>query len=229
MVKAKGQPGLDRSRVVGTALRLLNEVGLDGLSLRRVAKELNVQAPALYWHVRNKQELLDEMATAMLRDMSAAGDGDGHAKSGASAEPSWQELLAGTGRGLRSALLRYRDGAKVFAGTRLTDTGHAAQQEAHLRRLVAAGFSPGAAARASFIVFVFTEGFVIEQQAVQPVPGERAPGYDAAERAHSIGAEFPLAAQAGADLFEDYDTRFEEGLAAVIAGIGATLGPGPTG
>jgi TetR/AcrR family transcriptional regulator, tetracycline repressor protein len=232
VVKAKGQPGLDRSRVVGTALRLLNEVGLDGLTLRRVAKELNVQAPALYWHVRNKQELLDEMATAMLRDMSAADDGDdrddrdgGHAE-GTSADASWQELLAGTGRGLRRALLRYRDGAKVFAGTRLTDTGHAARQEAHLRRLVAAGFSPGAAARASFIVFVFTEGFVIEQQAVQPMPDERAPGYDAAERAHSIGDEFPLAAQAGADLFEDYDSRFEEGLAAVIAGIGATLGPG---
>ncbi|NLU72303.1 hypothetical protein HCC61_06340 [Streptomyces sp. HNM0575] len=137
-------------------------------------------------------------------------------------------MLAGVGRGLRRSLLRYRDGAKVFAGTRLTDTGHAAQQEAHLRRLVAAGFSPGGAARAAFIVFVFTEGFVIEQQAVQPVPGERAPGYDTAARADSFGSEFPLAAQAGADLFEDYDSRFEEGLAAVVAGIGATLGPRPS-
>ncbi|WP_314171749.1 TetR/AcrR family transcriptional regulator C-terminal domain-containing protein [Streptomyces winkii] len=223
MVKAKGKPALDRSRVVGTALRLLNEVGLDGLTLRRLAKELNVQAPALYWHVRNKQELLDEMATAMLRDMSA---GEGSAPGEAPpADTSWQELLAETGRGLRRALLRYRDGAKVFAGTRLTDTGHAAHQEAYLRRLVAAGFSPGAAARAFFIVFVFTEGFVIEQQAVEPMPGERDPGYDVAQRSGSIGSEFPLAAQAGADLFRDYDARFEEGLAVVIAGVAASLGP----
>ncbi|WP_309238017.1 TetR/AcrR family transcriptional regulator C-terminal domain-containing protein [Streptomyces albidus (ex Kaewkla and Franco 2022)] len=218
MARSKGQTALNRAQIVETGLRLLNEVGLDGLTLRRVAKELNVQAPALYWHVGNKQELLDEMATAMLREMSG---GQGSDPPGS----NWQELLAQAGRGLRRALLRYRDGAKVFAGTRLTDTGHAEEQEAHLRRLVAAGFSPDAAARASFIVFVFTEGFVIEQQAVHPMPGERAPGYDVTERAEALGPEFPLAAQAGADLFGDYDARFEEGLSAVIAGIGATLGP----
>lgn len=40
--------------VVRAALDLLNEVGLDGLTLRRIATELDVQAPALYWHVKNK-------------------------------------------------------------------------------------------------------------------------------------------------------------------------------
>lgn len=208
--------------MVSIALRLLNDVGLDGLTLRRLAKELNVQAPALYWHVKNKQELLDEMATAMLREMSLP-----EVASGALAEMSWQELLGEMGRRLRRALLRYRDGAKVFAGTRLTDAGHATAQEAHLRRLVAAGFTPGSAARVSFIVFVFTEGFVIEEQAVSPMPGERAPEYDVRKRASGIGAEFPLAAQVGSDLFADYDARFEEGLDAVVAGIEATLGPRP--
>lgn len=236
MAKAKGQTALDRERIVSAALRLLNDVGLDGLTLRKVATELNVQAPALYWHVRNKQELLDEMATAMLREMSTdgadrtdgAGPGDGSA-TGQSWQPNWQEVLADTGRGLRRTLLRYRDGAKVFAGTRFTDTGHAARQEALLRRLVTAGFSAGAAARALFIVFAFTEGFVIEQQAVQPMPGVRDPGYDLAERAEAIGPEFPLAGQAGAEFFEGHDARFEEGLTAVIVGIEATLGPRPTG
>ncbi|MGW5823017.1 TetR family transcriptional regulator, partial [Streptomyces noursei] len=58
---------IDRKLVVETALRLLNEGGLDGLTLRRIAKELDVQAPALYWHFKNKQELLDEMATEIFR------------------------------------------------------------------------------------------------------------------------------------------------------------------
>jgi len=52
---------LDRKRVADTALKLLNEVGLDGLTLRAIAKELDVKAPALYWHFKDKQALLDEM------------------------------------------------------------------------------------------------------------------------------------------------------------------------
>ena len=54
---------LDRTRVADTALKLLNEVGLDGLTLRAIARELDVKAPALYWHFKDKQALLDEMAT----------------------------------------------------------------------------------------------------------------------------------------------------------------------
>lgn len=68
---------IDRKQVVDTALRLLNEVGLDGLTLRGIAKELNVQAPALYWHFKNKQELLDEMATEMVRRMAGSLEGAG--------------------------------------------------------------------------------------------------------------------------------------------------------
>ncbi|MGO4753248.1 TetR family transcriptional regulator, partial [Streptomyces sp. 2MCAF27] len=111
---------LDRAQVVDTALRLLNEVGLEGLTLRRIAKELNVQAPALYWHFKNKQALLDEMATAMYREMAA----------GAAAAPAatWQERVADAQRALRRALLRYRDGAKVFSGSHFTDTSHAPAQ-----------------------------------------------------------------------------------------------------
>lgn len=63
---------LDRTRVADTALKLLNEVGLDGLTLRAIAKELDVKAPALYWHFKDKQALLDEMATEMYRRMVAA-------------------------------------------------------------------------------------------------------------------------------------------------------------
>ena len=52
---------LDRAQVVTAAIELLDEVGLDGLTLRRLAQELGVQAPALYWHFKDKQELLDQM------------------------------------------------------------------------------------------------------------------------------------------------------------------------
>ncbi|MEU0248788.1 TetR/AcrR family transcriptional regulator C-terminal domain-containing protein [Streptomyces sp. NPDC006235] len=206
---------LDRRRVADTALRLLNEVGLDGLTLRAIARELDVKAPALYWHFKDKQALLDEMATEMYRRMVA----------GASLDPAdtWRERLLKANRGLRAALLDYRDGAKVFSGSRFTGIEHAGQMEDNLRLLTAAGFTLAQAVRALTTTYLYTLGFVTEEQGVQPLPGERREGYDLHERARLM-ADFPLSAQAGAEIFEDFDGHFEEGLALVIDGIGARYG-----
>ncbi|MFF4502265.1 TetR/AcrR family transcriptional regulator C-terminal domain-containing protein [Streptomyces sp. NPDC001401] len=206
---------LDRKRVADTALRLLNEVGLDGLSLRTIARELDVKAPALYWHFKDKQALLDEMATEMYRRMVA----------GIALDPgdTWQERMAKTYRGLRDALLGYRDGAKVYSGARFTGTDHAREMEENLRLFTAAGFTLAEAVRANQTAYAFTIGFVTEEQGVRPLPDERREGYDVAERARLL-AEFPLSAAVGAELFEDYDRHFEEGLELVVAGIEARYG-----
>ncbi|GLX38888.1 TetR family transcriptional regulator [Streptomyces roseochromogenus] len=212
-------PRLDKKQVVETALRLLNETGLDGLTLRAIAKELNVQAPALYWHFKGKQELLDEMATEMYRRMAA--DADARLAPGA----PWRERLLAGNRCLRAALLGYRDGAKVFSGSRFTGTEHAVQMEANLRALTDAGFTLPQAVRATSTAYFFTLGFVTEEQGVEPLPGQRREGYDIEERAARL-ADYPLAATAGADLFQDYDEGFEEGLGLVLAGIAARYGIG---
>lgn len=78
---------------------------------------------------------------------------------------------------------------------------------------------------------LYTLGFVTEEQGVQPLPGERREGCDMDERARLM-ADFPLSARAGAEIFEDYDRHFEEGLALVSGGIGARYGVswrGPAG
>ncbi len=220
---------LDRTQVVDTALRLLNETGLDGLTLRRIATELDVKAPALYWHFANKQALLDEMATEMLRRMSA----------GPAALPAdWRAALAATCRTLRGGLLGYRDGAKVFSGTRLTDLGHSTGQEALLRTFTDEGFELADAVQAFFTAYAYTIGFVIEEQAVRPLPGGAAapggdpgddpaydPAYDPAVRAERIGPGRPLAAAASRELFTGYEQRFERGLAILLAGVAAVRGP----
>ncbi|MEV8429302.1 TetR/AcrR family transcriptional regulator [Streptomyces sp. HUAS 31] len=208
---------LDRRRVADTALALLNEVGLDGLTLRAIAKELDVKAPALYWHFKDKQALLDEMATEMYRRMVA----------GTPLDPgdTWQERLLKSNRGLRAALLGYRDGAKVFSGSRFTGMVHAEQMEDTLRVFTAAGFPLPQAVRATSTTYVYTLGFVTEEQGVEPLPGERREGYDIDERARLM-ADFPLSAQAGAEIFADYERHFEEGLALVIAGIEVRYGRG---
>src|SRR5215510_10070741 len=109
--------GLDRETVVREALEQLDEVGLEGLTLRRIAKTLGVQAPALYWHFRNKQELLDEMATVMLRDLLGSAQATGPAGAGVAAHDAddeddedddedvpWDEWIAASARGLRGML-----------------------------------------------------------------------------------------------------------------------------
>lgn len=198
------------------ALKLLNETGLEGLSLRAIAKELDVKAPALYWHFKDKQALLDEMATEMLRRMNA------DLTAGGTPDAEWPTALAAAMRGLRQQLLKYRDGAKVYSGTHFTDTSYAAPMEAHLRTLTAAGFTPGGAARAWLTAYSYTIGYVIEEQSMGPDPAKEEGGYDLAARAERLAA-YPLAAAAGDEMFRDYDAGFEKGLAAVVAGIGATM------
>ncbi|MER0482233.1 TetR/AcrR family transcriptional regulator C-terminal domain-containing protein [Streptomyces sp. Edi2] len=220
---------IDRKRVVDTALRLLNEVGLDGLTLRGIAKELNVQAPALYWHFKNKQELLDEMATEMTRRMAGSLDG------GPAAGPyggTWQEMLLGSCRTMRRELLGYRDGGKVFSGTRMTDGAATGPLDFVMTCLTEAGFTLDAAVRAWWTAYNFTVGVVIEEQSVHPVPGQREirdPAYDQSERERRIGAEYPLAAQAGREMFGDLEQGFEAGLRIIVAGIEATVGPDAAG
>ncbi|MFE2275959.1 TetR/AcrR family transcriptional regulator C-terminal domain-containing protein [Streptomyces sp. NPDC059454] len=206
---------LDRRRVADTALELLNQVGLDGLTLRAIARELDVKAPALYWHFKDKQALLDEMATELYRRMAA--------QDSSAPDDTWQERLVKTNRDLRTALLAYRDGAKVFSGSRFTGIEHAEQMEGVLRLLTAAGFTLAEAARALTTTHLYTLGFVTEEQGVLPLPGERRKGIDVEERARMMAAH-PLAAQAGREIFENYDQHFEEGLALLIAGIEARYG-----
>ncbi|MFI7101234.1 TetR/AcrR family transcriptional regulator C-terminal domain-containing protein [Streptomyces sp. NPDC050161] len=228
---------IDRKQVVDTALRLLNDVGLDGLTLRRIAKELNVQAPALYWHFRNKQELLDEMATEIFRRMAAQFMPGAHRGGPDPLGGTWQDAMLRSCSALRRELLGHRDGGKVFSGTRMTDAGYAAPLEGILRRFTDAGFTLPDAVRAWWTAYNYTIGVVIEEQSVYPEPGapeqrspeKRDPAYDTDDRERRIGAAYPLAAGAGRVLFDDLDAGFEQGLRIIVAGTAATVAPGAGG
>lgn len=62
--------GLDSARVVATAARLADAEGLDSVTLARVAKELGVQAPSLYNHVRGREDLLRLVALRALAELA---------------------------------------------------------------------------------------------------------------------------------------------------------------
>lgn len=209
---------LDRQSILQQAFAALNESGLEKLTLRRLAARLNVQAPAIYWHFRNKQDLLDEMATQVMRDLA------GQLPALESVE-HWQNWCLQLGEQLRRTLLAYRDGARMFSGTYLTDASLYAAMDANLRRLVNSGFSLRQSVVATTSIYSYTVGFVIEEQAVAQVKSAANPQYDIETRNARIDeTKFPLAYAAGKEMFLAYETRFAEGLALIVAGMAVTLG-----
>ncbi|CAM5248852.1 TetR/AcrR family transcriptional regulator OS=Streptomyces tendae OX=1932 GN=GUR47_16425 PE=4 SV=1 [Streptomyces tendae] len=185
-----------------TALRLLNEVGLDGLTLRAIAKELDVKAPALYWHFKDKQALLDEMATEMYRRMVA----------GRRLDPAdtWRERLRKANRGLRDALLGYRDGAKVYSGSRFTGLVTSNRWRTPCAcSPPPASPSPRRSApprRRTCTRSVSSP----RSRAWTPLPGERREGFDV-DGTRPRDGRFPLSAAAGAEIFRNFERHSRRG------------------
>ena len=208
---------INADEIARAALRVLSDVGLDGLTMRLVAKELDVQAATLYWHLKNKQQLLDAMAAIMLAE---AVDGLEAPRRGV----GWQQWAAECTRRLRRTMLQYRDGARVFAGSAVYGPLTHRTLELTLSVLQDAGFSVRDAARSFPTLLHYTVGFTIEEQAQTGVAYADADNPYRPERlAGAIDPErFPLAAQAQGDLFDaDPDAGFELGLNVILAGMAA--------
>ncbi|GAA5059723.1 TetR/AcrR family transcriptional regulator C-terminal domain-containing protein [Nocardia callitridis] len=211
---------LDADAIAEAALGLLDEVGLDGLTMRKVAAVLNVQAPALYWHVKNKRELLDVMARALF--VAAMADVEAPRR-----DEDWREWMCAIAARLRRAMLRYRDGARVLAGTYVNEEVVWRSIELTLRTMEDAGFTTEQAARVFPITLHYTIGFVIEEQTRG---GEEYPDGNpyVPERiaARVDGVRFPRAARLSTNLstLADFDGEFDYGLRVIMAGIVATRG-----
>ncbi|MDY5785005.1 TetR family transcriptional regulator [Corynebacterium sp.] len=88
---------LTRATISHAALAILDEYGLADVSMRRVATSLGVAPGALYWHIKNKQELISNLAELIIAPLIDA-------------SPTSPEATCAQ---LRSALLAHRDGAEV--------------------------------------------------------------------------------------------------------------------
>jgi AcrR family transcriptional regulator len=173
-----------------------------------------VQAPALYWHVRNKQALLDEMGTQIWRQV-------GDVMAGLPANLPWREVMATYAATVRRELLRHRDGAKAFSGTTLTDPNVVRRQEAVFENLVRQGFTLQDAARGLLLLHHFTIGFCVEEQAVRQAIASGDDRYSLGRRAELIGPETaPLAVEAGRVIFGEPDTRFTELVGLLLDTVG---------
>lgn len=200
---------LQRETVVAAAMALLDEVGMDGLTTRRLAQALGVQQPSLYWHFKSKRDLLDALAEAMLAEQRPVDR---------AAYPDWREWMAAQAREFRRCLRAHRDGARVHIGTR-PEGGDFGDGEADLAYLVAAGFTPADGLRALISLSYYTIGWLLEEQAA--TEAGRGPGQaPLTPDPHA----YPLLAQAQSVLSQnDVDADYEYGLRALIAGFEAQL------
>jgi AcrR family transcriptional regulator len=140
----------------------LDEAGLAGLTMRSLAARLDVQAPTLYWHVRNKVALINELADAILVEEI------GHLEAPADNEP-WEQWLADAARRLRQAMLAHRDGAKVVAYAHFSRV-LADFSELAMTSLVHQRVSLREARLTVLCVERFTLGHVLEEQSPPPEP-----------------------------------------------------------
>lgn len=200
----------DRAAIVSAAITLMDEHGLEDVSLRAIATHLGVRQPALYHHVVSKAALLDAMADEIL---------DRHHTDRLPVEDEpWDEFVARNARSLHHAMLSVRDGARLIAsaGSRGPRPDAALTQIALLE---GAGFEATEAVLALITVSRYCIGAAIEQQTA------RDGGDIAIETDHDDDATRRLAAISRDVVSLGPAHEFEVGLAALIRGLTPTPNP----
>lgn len=198
---------LRRDDVIDAALALLDERGLDGLTTRRLAERLGVRAGALYWHVRDKRELLTALADRIVTQAQPAQQPAG----------DWAAHLIDGARQLRAAMLAHPDGARLVAAYAPVSPQTLRTAEAGLQAMCAQGVPLAAAAYAGDTIMSYVTGFVLQEQTTPTHPE------DNEQTMAGMLADLPLLAEWTATRPSAKDEAFAAGLDHIITGIRVRL------
>ncbi|WP_405676490.1 TetR/AcrR family transcriptional regulator C-terminal domain-containing protein [Streptomyces sp. NBC_00048] len=189
--------------MIDAAMTLLDEAGLDELTTRKLAERLGLRVGAIYWHVKNKDELLAELADRIVGE--------------ALAEPlpdmSTTDQLETTAMALRRAMLDHRDGARLVAGYAVPGSNSLALADRLIGIARTAEVPLPLAAHACDALLSYTTGFVLQEQ--QQPPGATASGADEALELSGL----PHLAELLAAGIPDRETAFSAGLRLITAGV----------
>jgi TetR/AcrR family transcriptional regulator, tetracycline repressor protein len=188
---------LHQRDVVQAATILLDRYGIADLTMRRLARELQVSPGALYWHFANKQQLLGAVADRILEPALADQEAT-----------SWSRVITESCQRLRDALLSHTDGAELVSASFAAGQSHAMAQL--LTRLADAatnaGVEPARADLAGRTIVYYVLGFTVDEQSRLQ--------WD------SAGAELPAAQSVWVQNATD---SFAFGLDLLITGISVRL------
>jgi TetR/AcrR family tetracycline transcriptional repressor len=143
------------SRIIAKATEILDNYGIADLTMRRLARELDVTAGSLYWHFADKQQLLGAVADQVLTPAS-----------GPAEAVDWQDRITEAAGRLRDALLSHTDGAELVSAS------FAAGQSSGMRQILAvladatveAGVAPANAELAARTIIYYVLGFTADEQ-----------------------------------------------------------------
>ena len=210
---AERQGPLTRGLVVDAAVRLVEEHGHESLTMRRLAEDLGTAVTAIYWHVGNRDTLLDLLVDRLLTEMgSVRARGE-----------SPKQRIASLARLLRARLLERPHLIALAHQRRKTAAMFQPVQAALARELAALGLRGADAALAVRAVQCHVVASVVLERTASRGPTEELTD-------PSAWPEAPDDPQLVASLAgpPDYAAVFDYGLAALLAGLPDRTGRSPS-
>ena len=212
---------LSRERVLRAAIALADERGAQELTMRKLAKELGVEAMSLYNHVANKTDLLDGMIDIVFSEIEAPTAGG-----------DWKAELRKRAVSTRAALGRHPWAIGEMEGRSDHGPSNLRLHDAVLGCLRAAGFSIEMTVQAMSVQDAYIYGFALQQSDMTP---ETAEDFAAVARQQMVDyaealAEYPhLVEVVGGHVAQagyDYDSAFLFGLDVILDGLERLLEAG---
>lgn len=207
---------MTRETIVEAALRVLDRVGVDELSMRLVADELRTGPASLYWHVRSKDELLQLLFERLNDEVELPEPDPAH----------WQEQLKTLGRQVRALAHRRRDYARISLGRIPSGPSLARFAEWMFALLLPVGVPDQVIAYVGDLLSLYVGAYAFEESLGPPSPtGEPLTpdqiGGMFRDYLRSLPAtQFPNVHRAADLLFAgDADARFEFGMEVLVRGI----------
>jgi AcrR family transcriptional regulator len=207
---------LTQEAIVEAAMSVLDREGLDGLSMRRVAEELDTGAASLYWHVGSKDGMLDLVFDAVIGELDVPDP-----------EPArWREQVKEIGRTMRATILRHRDVVRISIGRVPMGPNALRWSDRVLAILRAGGVPDEVAVTGSHLLTSVVNGFTMDETGEGGEPPPDQPPFEEMAKmvrdyiASLPGDEFPnLVAVADHFAFTDQDQRFELLLDLFVDGL----------
>jgi AcrR family transcriptional regulator len=210
--RAQPRVPLSRERVLQTALRLVDQGGLESLSMRKLGQELGVEAMALYYHFANKEEILDGVVDRVFGeiDLPAAG-------------ADWKTAMRRRAISLRDVLLRHRWAVGLMESRRNPGPANLLHHDAVIGSLRAAGFDMDMVAHAYSVLDGYIYGFALTKMNLPFETGE-----EVADVAQTMLEPFPLGEYPNLVAFitehamqpgYDFGNEFEYGLDLILDGL----------
>jgi TetR/AcrR family tetracycline transcriptional repressor len=214
--RAGAKAGLSRERVLDAALEYLDANGLPALSMRKLGAHLDVEAMTLYYHVPNKDALLDGLVDRVMELAFA-----GLAEPGPGEAGAWVPWMRRFAHSLRAALLAH-PGVLPLVATRPVNSPDALRMsERWLAAMRSAGMPLGQAMDVVNVLATFTIGHTLAE--VGQTPGHEGSEPDLDQRADELDPrEYPnlteiITTRAGLD----FTHRFGQAVDILLAGYAA--------